>query len=414
MKSRHLLESEKIAIYAVLLHHSTNGKLRYGDLKQQASLYNVAERTIQRVWAQGQAQRSFKSPPSRQRKPADILSLQERVSKLPPTKKMDLRTMSEALHVPKSTLHDAFVAGVLVRKHSSLKPLLTDANKEARKRYAMSFAHAVNGTITFDSMMDRVFLDEKWFYLRKVRNKYYLAPWEDVPHQSTKNKRYIPSVMFLTAVARPRMVDGVHFDGKLGIWPFVEVVAAQRRSNRREAGTLETKSVTVTKAIYKKMLVDQTFPAIFEKFPRNVQRIVVQHDNATPHAVTTDPAVVAASASDGRRIVFGEQPANSPDLNILDLGFFNSIQALQQKMPAYTVDELIRNVENAFTNVPSVSLDNVFYTLQSVMECILETGGSNKYKLKHLGKEAKRRRGELEESLTCSADTYLAARLAGL
>ncbi|KAF0706813.1 hypothetical protein AaE_013932 [Aphanomyces astaci] len=162
------------------------------------------------------------------------------------------------------------------------------------------------------------------------------------------------------------------------------------------------------------MLVDQTFPAIFEKFPRNVQRIVVQHDNATPHAVTTDPAVVAASASDGRRIVFGEQPANSPDLNILDLGFFNSIQALQQKMPAYTVDELIRNVENAFTNVPSVSLDNVFYTLQSVMECILETGGSNKYKLKHLGKEAKRRRGELEESLTCSADTYLAARLAGL
>ncbi|RHY22891.1 hypothetical protein DYB36_007947 [Aphanomyces astaci] len=135
MKSRHLLESEKIAIYAVLLHHSTNGKLRYGDLKQQASLYNVAERTIQRVWAQGQAQRSFKSPPSRQRKPADILSLQERVSKLPPTKKMDLRTMSEALHVPKSTLHDALVAGVLVRKHSSLKPLLTDANKEARKRH---------------------------------------------------------------------------------------------------------------------------------------------------------------------------------------------------------------------------------------------------------------------------------------
>ncbi|RHY25704.1 hypothetical protein DYB32_008155 [Aphanomyces invadans] len=73
-----------------------------------------------------------------------------------------------------------------------------------------------------------------------------------------------------------------------------------------------------------------------------------------------------------------------------------------------------REAWNAFTNVPAVSLDNMFYTLQSVMECILETGGSNKYKLQHIGKEAKRRRGELEESLTCSADTYLAARLVDL
>ncbi|ETW10440.1 hypothetical protein H310_00745 [Aphanomyces invadans] len=74
----------------------------------------------------------------------------------------------------------------------------------------------------------------------------------------------------------------------------------------------------------------------------------------------------------------------------------------------------IRSVENAITNVPAVSLDNVFYTLQSVMECNLETGGSNKYKLQHIDKEAKHRRGELEESLAFSADTYLAARLVDL
>ncbi|RHY14716.1 hypothetical protein DYB32_010824 [Aphanomyces invadans] len=174
------------------------------------------------------------------------------------------------------------------------------------------------------------------------------------------------------------------------------------------------KSVTVTKPTNKKTLVDQTFPAIVDKFPHNVQKIVVQHDNTTPHAVTIDPGVVAATVSNGRRFAFGEQAANIPDLSILDLGFFNSIQALQQKMPAYTVDDLIRNVENAFTKVPAVSLDVVFYALQSVMECILETGGSKKYKMQHIGKEAKRRRGELEESLTSSADTYLAARLADL
>ncbi|ETV90078.1 hypothetical protein H310_15088 [Aphanomyces invadans] len=146
----------------------------------------------------------------------------------------------------------------------------------------------------------------------------------------------------------------------------------------------------------------------------DVQRIVVQHDNAKPHTVSFDSEVIAASKLNRRHIVFGDQPANSPDLYVLDLGFFNSIQSLQQKIPAFTVDELISNVTSAFANVPAESLDNVFYTLQSVMECILETGGSNKFKLRHIGKEAKRRNGELEESLTCSADTYLAARLADL
>ncbi|ETV90120.1 hypothetical protein H310_15048, partial [Aphanomyces invadans] len=75
--------------------------------------------------------------------------------------------MSEALKILKSTLHDAFMAGVLVRKHSSLKPLLTDTNKEARKKYALSFTNVSSGKVTFDSMVDRVFLDEKWFILRK-------------------------------------------------------------------------------------------------------------------------------------------------------------------------------------------------------------------------------------------------------
>ncbi|ETV90121.1 hypothetical protein H310_15049 [Aphanomyces invadans] len=101
---------------------------------------------------------------------------------------------------------------------------------------------------------------------------------------------------------------------------------------------METKAVTVTKATYRSMLVSKTLPAIFDKFPMDVQRIVVQHDNAKPHAVSFDSEVIAASKLNDRHIVFGDQPGNSPDLNVLDLGFFNSIQSLQQKMPAFTVD----------------------------------------------------------------------------
>jgi hypothetical protein len=40
-----------------------------------------------------------------------------------------------------------------------------------------------------------------------------------------------------------------------------------------------------------------------------------------------------------------DQPANSPDLNVLDLGYFASIQALQQKQQQRTVGDLIAAVD---------------------------------------------------------------------
>ena len=58
--------------------------------------------------------------------------------------------------------------------------------------------------------------------------------------------------MFLSAVARPRYIDATdHFwDGKIGIWPFIEWVPAQRSSINRPAGTLEMKNITVTRDVY--------------------------------------------------------------------------------------------------------------------------------------------------------------------
>jgi hypothetical protein len=42
------------------------------------------------------------------------------------------------------------------------------------------------------------------------------------------------------------------------------------------------------------------------------------------------------------------QPANSPDLNVLDLGFFNSIQSLQHQYSPRTIDEMIDAVGDTF------------------------------------------------------------------
>ena len=72
--------------------------------------------------------------------------------------------------------------------------------------------------------MDYVHLDEKWFFLYRVKNKYILAPDEQPPYRKSKSKRHIPKVMFLVATARPR------FDSKIGLWPFITHEPAKRTS----------------------------------------------------------------------------------------------------------------------------------------------------------------------------------------
>ena len=59
------------------------------------------------------------------------------------------------------------------------------------------------------------------------------------PHREGKSKRFSQKVMFLAAVARPRYdEDGdLIFDGKLGIWPFVQLIPAKQISKNRPKGT---------------------------------------------------------------------------------------------------------------------------------------------------------------------------------
>ncbi|KAF0684370.1 hypothetical protein As57867_023573, partial [Aphanomyces stellatus] len=75
----------------------------------------------------------------------------------------------------------------MFRAHSSaVRPLLTDANKYAQLKFALSY---VGETMEFDSMMDVIHLDEKWFYLTKTTRKFYLVPGEKEPDRKCKSKR---------------------------------------------------------------------------------------------------------------------------------------------------------------------------------------------------------------------------------
>jgi len=202
--------------------------------------------------------------------------------------------------------------------------------------------------------------------------------------------------MFLAAVARPRYVPGTRkfFDGKIGIWPIVEKVKAKRGSKNRPKGTPVTQNVEINRDRYRDYLRDKVFPAIREKWPDRNARVIVQQDNARPHVPVDDPEILALGSRPERgdrgiQIEMRCQPPNSPDLNVLDLGFFNSIQSLQDKIFCKDIDSLIQATEKAFEDQDKYILEKVWLSLAAVMELIMENSGSNDFKLPHLKKDSR-------------------------
>ncbi|CAN0307027.1 unnamed protein product, partial [Pylaiella littoralis] len=163
----------------------------------------------------------------------------------------------------------------------------------------------------------------------------------------------------------------------------------------RAAGTVVTKCVEVTKDTYKAKLIEGVIPAIKEKWPAATRHrtIYIQQDNAKPHRVNDHEDLLEACSSGGFDIQLINQPPNSPGTNILDLGFFASIQSLQDRTRARTIDQLISEVEVAWAAADPAKLGKVWTSLQACMEQILLCGGENTYKLPHLGKDKTARTG---------------------
>lgn len=110
-----------------------------------------------------------------------------------------------------------------------------------------------------------------------------------------------------------------------------------------------------------------------------------------------DPDFRHAASMDGFDMHLVQQPPNSPDTNVLDLGFFNIIQTLQYESACSTLDELVDAVKQAFVS-PS-TLNKVFLSLQGCLIEILKFKGHNNFKLPHMGKDALIRVGQLPTHL---------------
>ncbi|XP_074266864.1 uncharacterized protein LOC141590154 [Silene latifolia] len=180
----------------------------------------------------------------------------------------------------------------------------------------------------------------------------------------------------------------------------------KEKSKNRVAGTIVTKPIeSITKAVTKQTLINLVIPAIKQKWPASASKeIHIQQDNAKPHINGKDKDFLEAATSDGFNIKLTQQPAQSPDLNILDLGFFRSIQSLQDENPAKTVEELVNKVTEAYESETVETLDNVFLNLQACMLEIMKKREHNNYPLPHLAKVSQRRQETLPRDLTVDED----------
>ncbi|XP_023767508.1 uncharacterized protein LOC111916103 [Lactuca sativa] len=406
--------AQRQAIFQSLLQESFDGRLKKGSVSEVASLFSVSKRTVSRIWHQGKNQVDHGLPVDFSSNMPMVVGQKRvqinlnQVSEIPLRHRSNIRSLAKSLNVSKSTLHRRIKEGVLRPHTNVIKPTLTHENRRARLEYCLSkitLSSLFSPIPTFHDMFNVVHIDEKWFYMSKPSKRYYLVPGDDEPLRTCKSKKFITKIMFLAAVARPRYDSSGNevFSGKIGIYPFTTLEPAKRSSKNRVAGTMETKPIlSVNKEVTRSWLIEKVLPDIRAKWPRgHTGPIFIQQDNAKPHIDVDDSEFLEAASRDGFDIRLCFQPPNSPDLNVLDLGFFRAIQSLQEQEALSTTDELVNAVQTSFERMQSQQLNNVFLTLQTCMKEIIKVQGGNNYHIPHIGKSRLDRQGNLPLQIEC-------------
>ena len=248
--------------------------------------------------------------------------------------RLTFRQIEKKTLVPKSTFHRHFEKYPEKWKMSQqrLKQILTKTHIKERNAFSSRFKRC--------QQIPHVHIDEKWFYAFTLRGTMKIPAGDRAPRLECGNKAHIPKVMFLTAICKPiqwkHRRRTIKFNGKVGLWPFKYKHIAQRNSKHHDYGEEYDKyDVSVTGDVFAEMVIEQLFPALRAQFT-GWSKIRVQMDNARTHTKgknsknpegTPWDRIMKAAANPGEGECVIEivlQPANSPDTNKCDLGFFAS------------------------------------------------------------------------------------------
>ncbi|XP_056695070.1 uncharacterized protein [Spinacia oleracea] len=313
------------------------------------------------------------------RKPLIANDEEEVLLSVPLKQRTTMKSFASALGVSPSTIYRLLKRGILWSHTNSIQSKLTPMHKTFRLKFVLTkiLPRTVNSLPRFENLYNMVHIDEKWFFMSRVTQRFYLLPEEEDPYRAT--------------------TGDILWDGKLGIFPFIDEVATQRSSKNRDKGIVETKpKQSITRETIRSMILDEVKPTIRAKWPRGACKTIwIQQDNARPHIEVDDPQFLEEAKKDGFDMHLICQPPQSPDLNILDLGFFRAIQSIQHQEFPVSVEELIESVIKSYNNYDPNIINMTWLHSMYVMEEILKVKGGNNYKSPHKGKKRLQRLGVL-------------------
>lgn len=420
LKRAHYDTDDKRHIYSMLLaRNGENARLKEGVLDSVARDAKCNRRSVQRIWKEAKEGGSINAIKSKRKLNSGVKKKMldiEALEAIAPGERTTIRQVAGHLHMCKSTVHQRLKEKQIRRITSELKPSLTEPNKKARVGYALGNLEpsSLVDDPTFKGSFNMIHLDEKTFYRTRKTQNMYLSHREEAPRRECKHKNHIQQIMFLSAMARPRYdaQGNCIFDGKIGVWAFVDWVQAKKKSPNRERGTWEVKpSPSVDREKSREYIVKYVLPAIKEKWPEKDRwnTIFIQQDNARTHVKADDPIFALEAARGGWDIRLVNQPPNSPDCNILDLGWFASIQSMfHRKMPK-TLPEIIQKVQESLAEYPHQKLNRIWLSHQACMREIIKHKGGQHYALPHLKKKTLERQGKLPVRLNVDKDYVQAA-----
>ena len=440
-KQRKALTKElKKSVFMAVLGRVVKGALSNGAFTEVAVVFDLSPRTVSSLWHS-----ILKMIPNMQTNaPLDAIAIAKalnddmfqtyfqnggrkrvydpeevlrEIENVPLNKRRSVRSTAGAMGISKSTIARLIKEKKLKAFTLSLKPKLSDDHLSARldpclSKIDMTSLNGVAG-LKYTTMYNEIHLDEKWFYLVQEGARYYLLCDELPPTKSVQHKSHITKVMFLSAVARPRFLphDKQWFDGLIGIYPVGDLGAYQRNTaGKHRAGDPKWVDQGMTRERYRSMLLEQVLPDIKAKMPMPANnKLIIQQDGAKPHLLTKDPAFeqkVEELFGKKDAIQLYTQPAQSPDLNVNDLGFFNALQSHFYKHSPEDSLELIAIVKDAFVDFPVNKLNRIWLSLQQCWNKIIEYRGDNIYTMPHMNKEKLEREGTLPTVLTVTNEAF--------
>ncbi|KAL7571433.1 hypothetical protein ACA910_019191 [Epithemia clementina (nom. ined.)] len=114
--------------------------------------------------------------------------------------------------------------------------------------------------------------------------------------------------------------------------------------------------------------------------------ITIQQDGAKSHIKNNDTFFAQALEASGIKAKMTTQPANLPNCNLCNLGFFRAIQAANDEAMT-SEEELISAVQKTYQEYPKEKINYTWLMLQSCLNEILECHGGNDYAIAHMNKQ---------------------------